>query len=79
MYKRIEHGNGKIEIQEHLRSPMVYLDHWALNDLSLNEDLRKRFIDIMIEKRGTFRLSAYNIIELSKQADTSQVDSGRNK
>jgi hypothetical protein len=75
MYKRIDHGNGKIEIQEHLRSPMVYLDHWALNDLSLNEDLRNRFINIMIEKGGTFRLSVYNIIELSKQADTAQVDS----
>lgn len=29
MYKRIEIGNGQIEIQEHFRSPMVYLDHWV--------------------------------------------------
>jgi hypothetical protein len=75
MYKRIDHGNGKIEIQEHFRSPMVYLDHWALNDLSLNDKLRDRFIDTMVKKGGTFRLSVFNMIELSKQADASQVNS----
>ena len=54
---------------------MVYLDHWALNDLSLNSALRKRFIKLMNEKGGTFRLSVVNINELSRMADKSQVDS----
>jgi len=75
MYKRIDHGNGEIEIQEHFRSPMVYLDHWALNDLSLDTELRDRFIDVMTKKGGTFRISVFNMIELSRQTDVSQVTS----
>jgi hypothetical protein len=75
MYKRIDHGNSKIEIQEHFRSPTVYLDHWALNDLSLDDLLRDRFIDVMARKGGTFRLSVFNMLELSRQADLSQVNS----
>jgi hypothetical protein len=66
MYKRIEIGNGQIEIQEHFRSPMVYLDHWALNDLSLNTTYRDRFINVMNERAGTLRLSVVNMIEISK-------------
>jgi len=75
MYKRIDHSNDEIEIQEHFRSPMVYLDHWALNDVSLNKKLRERFIRIMSEKGGTFRLSVFNMLELSKQTDSAQVNS----
>jgi len=74
MYERIDHGNGQIEIREHFRSPMVYLDHWALNDFSLDKVLRNKFVDVMNAKGGTFRLSVFNIIELSKQADSSQVE-----
>jgi len=75
MYKRIDRGNGEIEIQEHFRRPTVYLDHWALNDLALEDKLRDKFVHIMTRKGGTFRLSVFNIIELSKQADVSQVNS----
>lgn len=75
MYKIIDHGNGKIELQEHFKSPTVYLDHWALNDLSLDKELRNNFTDIMVKKGGTFRLSVFNMIELSRQADVSQVNS----
>jgi hypothetical protein len=75
MYKRIEIGNGQIEIQEHFRSPMVYLDHWALNDLSLNTTFRDRFVNVMNERAGTLRLSVVNMIEISKQGDKNQVKS----
>jgi hypothetical protein len=74
MYERIDYGDGQIEIREYFKSPMVYLDHWALNDISLDESLRERFVNVMNAKGGTFRLSAYNMVELSKQADSSQVD-----
>ena len=53
---------------------MVYLDHWALNEIALDEALCERFVNLMNAKGGTFRLSVYNMIELSKQADSSQVD-----
>ena len=74
MYERIHHGNGQIEIREYFRRPMVYLDHWALNDLSLDNDLRNRFINIMNSAGGTLRLSVFNMIALSRQADASQVN-----
>ena len=75
MYKRIDHEVNKIEIQEHFRRPRVYLDHWALNDLSLNDNLRDKFVRIMSDKGGTFSLSVVNMTELSKQADKHQVES----
>jgi hypothetical protein len=75
MYKKIDYGDNKIELQEHFNSPMVYLDHWALNDLSLNSILRNRFVKLMNEKAGTFRLSLVNIAELINQSDKSQVNS----
>jgi hypothetical protein len=74
MYVSKNHENGKIEIQEHFRCPTVYLDNWALNDLALDKDLRCNFVQSMNENGGTLRLSAFNIFELSKQADTSQVN-----
>ena len=74
MYERIVHGNDQIEIREHFISPMVYLDHWALNDFSIDKALRDKFVDAMNAKGGTFRLSVFNIVELSKQSDSSQVD-----
>jgi hypothetical protein len=75
MYKRIDRDNGEIEIQEHFRRPTVYLDHWALNDIALEDNLRDRFVNVMARKGGTFRLSVFNMIELSKQADVAQVNS----
>lgn len=75
MYKTIYHGNSKIEIREDFRKPTVYLDHWALDDISLDDSLRWRFVNTMDAKGGTFRLSVANIAELLKQADRSQVDS----
>jgi hypothetical protein len=74
MYKKVIHDDGKIELQEHFNSPMVYLDHWALNDFALDGALRKRFIELMNKKAGTFRLSLVNIAELNRQANKSQVD-----
>jgi hypothetical protein len=74
MYERIDQGNGQIEIREYFRSPMVYLDHWALNDISLDKVLRDRFINVMNANGGMLRLSVYNMIELSKQVDSSQVE-----
>lgn len=74
MYKIIDHDDKRIEIQEHFRRPMVYLDHWALNDLSLNADLRDSFVKTMNDKGGTLRLSVANMIELSKQGDKQQVE-----
>jgi hypothetical protein len=74
MYIRIDHPNRQIEIQEHFRSPMVYLDHWALNDIALNDEMNDKFVKIMNSFGGTLRISVMNMVELSKQKDKSQVE-----
>ena len=74
MYFKIDHDD-RIEIQERFRSPMVYLDNWALNDISLDKELRGRFVEVMNSKGGTLRLSDANMTELGNQCDKAQLDS----
>ena len=74
MYIRIDHPNNQIEIQEHFKRPMVYLDHWALNDIALDNDMNDKFVNIMNSSGGTLRLSAVNMTELAKQKDKSQIE-----
>lgn len=74
MYEKIIHPNGQVTIQERFNSPMVYLDQWALNDLSLDKSMRKRFVELFNKSGCMLRLSAGNIAELSNQGDTSQVE-----
>jgi hypothetical protein len=73
MYIRIDHPNHQIEIQEHFKSPMVYLDHWALNDIALDNDMNDKFVKTMNSFGGTLRLSVVNMTELTKQKDKSQI------
>ena len=75
MFLRIDHPGDKIEIQEHFHQPMVYLDHWAINDIALNCELRNKFIKAMNTSGGTLRLSIVNMTELSKQTDEHQINS----
>lgn len=75
MYKRIVHSNNEIEIQEHFKRPMVYLNHWALNDISHDQSLRENFVNTMNHKGGTFRLSITNFVELTRQKDKNQINS----
>ena len=73
MYK-IEIINCQRILKERFGRPIVYLDHWALNDLSLNAGYKKRFVNVMNEQGGTLRLSSCNIEELINQGDTRQID-----
>ena len=71
MYRINEQNNDSI-LEEHLGSPTVYLDHWAINDLSLNKEYKERFIKSINYFCGTLRLSVYNIVELINQSDSKQ-------
>jgi hypothetical protein len=51
----------------------VYLDHWALRDISCTPKLRERFLKALIGRNGGVQLSAMNILEFSKVTDTMQV------
>jgi hypothetical protein len=67
--------DGRIEIEEHIGRPSVYLDHWALNVIALDATSKERFVRILNTRQGTLRLSVSNIAELSKQSDQQQISS----
>jgi hypothetical protein len=66
--------NGRRKLSEIFRRPMVYLDHWALNELALCDAYRQRFTGILNNRGGMLRISAYSIRELANQRDKNQID-----
>lgn len=73
MYLKHRLDNGRDLLIEKMGRPIVYLDNWAINDISLNLTFKQRFIDIMTNRQGTLRISVSNIVELLKQTDTEQI------
>ena len=67
--------DGRNLLIEQLGQPIVYIDNWALNDISLRSSYRQRFIDIMKNRKGTLRLSVSNLVELLNQTDQNQIES----
>lgn len=74
MYTIDDTKDGERQLTEIFRRPMVYLDHWALNDIALSDVYRRRFTNILNSRGGMLRISAYNIRELANQEDKSQID-----
>ena len=71
----LEQGiEGSVVLRERLGCPTVYLDHWALNDIALNDRLRNRFVTAISERGGTLRLSLINITEMMRQEDDSEIE-----
>lgn len=75
MFIKYQLDDGRNLLIEQLRQPIVYLDNWALNDISLDSSFRQRFIGIMKDRKGTLRLSVSNLVELLKQSDQNQIGS----
>jgi hypothetical protein len=75
MYERFDLEDHRINIREHFSSPMVYLDHWALNDLALDKNLQDKFVNTINSIGGMFRVSVTNIAEIKSQNDRRQVES----
>lgn len=71
----VHNDDGRNLLIEQLGQPIVYLDNWALNDISLRSSYRQRFIDIMKNRKGTLRLSVSNLVELLNQTDQNQIES----
>lgn len=74
MYKLISLENNQTELQESYKRPTIYLDHWALNIISGDPALRDKFVTLMNNNGGTFRLSVTNVVEMASQGDKTQVD-----
>ncbi len=49
-----------------MRSPIVYLDHWAVSKISSNSEWRGRFVRALHKNDGTLLFSSLNIIELGR-------------
>jgi hypothetical protein len=49
-----------------MKSPIVYLDHWAVAKISGNPVWRSRFIKALNKKGGTLLFSYLNIVELGR-------------
>ena len=75
MFIKHQLDDGRELLIEKMGRPIVYLDNWAINDISLNLSFRQRFIDIMKSRKGTLRISVSNIVELLKQTDKKQIES----
>lgn len=73
MFKIRRDRKGRLTIKEIFGRPLVYLDNWALNDISSNEKHRKQFINAICKRGGTLRVSVQNIDELNKQGDQEQL------
>ncbi|MBT3375640.1 MAG: hypothetical protein HN976_31665 [Lentisphaerae bacterium] len=73
MYRIEKLPDADATVTEILGRPVVYLDHWALNDIALDDTLRKRFVSVMTAKAGTLRISITSMVEMIAQGDKSQV------
>ena len=67
------HSNESLLVDQVLRTPSVYLDHWALLDISKDPALKARLGDALCKKGGTLVLSWVNLMEFSKITDLAQV------
>lgn len=56
-------GNGNLTAGQQLASPAVYLDHWALRAVSVDEILGARLTRVLEARGGTLLLSWANIAE----------------
>ena len=54
-----------LHIDHWMTYPAVYLDHWALGDLSEDDQMSVRFVGAMKARRGTLALSWTNLAEFA--------------
>lgn len=73
MIKFLINKDGKIGIDSSMKAPAVYLDHWALRNISEVKSLRSKFQTALKARNGTLTLSWLNLIEFSKVADATQA------
>lgn len=64
-------ADGDVQITQLDTSPTVYLDHWALGEISEDKQLTDRFVEALEAQKGTWAFSWVNLAEFSK------VTSGR--
>lgn len=66
-------NDGRLLATQRDSSPTVYLDHWALRELSTTGNLAQRFVAALKKRNGTLALSCANLIEFCYVTDDQQV------
>lgn len=64
---------GALRAEQITTPPAVYLDHWALRQISENATIAARFASALHDRRGTLMVSWLNLIEFSNVSDESQA------
>ena len=68
MLEYIIRKDGQLILNQQAKSPMVYLDHWALRKVSENQRLADAFLHSFKAANATIAVSWVNIVEFSKMA-----------
>lgn len=66
-------GAGGFIVNQKLRRPVVYLDHWAVRLFSDNHALQDRFVKALHRSRGTWLFSTVNLFEFVAMTDFGQA------
>lgn len=66
--------SGEPTITQENFSPCVYLDHWALRNLSQDTASSDRFTKGLKDRGGTLSLSWLNLVEFTGVTDNRQID-----
>src|SRR3954447_10783097 len=61
-----------LQVAQEISSPSVYLDHWALREISESSTLASRFTNAIHIRKGTLVLSWLNVVEFSRVSDQTQ-------
>lgn len=67
-----EIAGEELRVAQSINPPSVYLDHWALREISESDVLSRRFSKVLKGQGGTLALSWLNVAEFSKVADDAQ-------
>jgi hypothetical protein len=68
----IDNAGGLVATQRDC-SPTVYLDHWAVRELSTTPAVAERFVAALKHRNGTLALSCTNLIEFCNVTDDQQA------
>jgi len=64
-------NQGNPVLSQFSKRPLVYLDHWAVRKISSEEELARRFAELLEQKSATFVLSLVSFMEFSIVDDIS--------
>jgi hypothetical protein len=70
---QITNEGETFKITQKDRAPSVYLDHWALRNLSADSDLTRQFVSALKSSGGTLYLSGVGVAEFSRMSDPGSV------